>query len=886
MEMNITKTFIEFRKEEIEQSIPSRFGQQVRLFPDHIAIRTRTQQVTYDELDRLSNRVAHSVLGKCGAKEEPIALLFEPGVAMVAGILGALKAGKFILPLDPGYPAARNGLILRSSRASHVLTDARNQSAATQLGRNPSLVINVDDLDPHISDAPVDERSTPSTPAYVLYTSGSTGHPKGVLHNHRNVLHAIHQHTNSLRIHSEDRISLLASYTRIAGMTSIWRALLNGATLCVFNLLAEGWGELLRWLIAEEITIYQSVPTLFRHWAQVLTGEHSFPKLRIIHLGGEPVTIREVALYQKHFAAGSFLLHNLGSTEVSTYRQYFISPETPVTDTVVPVGYAVEDKEVVLLDESGHEVGPNQVGEIAVKSPYLAVEYWQEPELTHEAFLPDPTGGDKRLFRTGDLGRMRDDGCLEHLGRKDRQVKIRGIRVEPAEIEVKLGQHPSVRQAVVIARQDAREQYQLIAYLIAAPNAKPSDTTLRGHLRELLPEYMVPSAFVTLDQLPLTASGKVDHNALPAPGPTIPHSEAPFLAPNSPTEKTVAQIWEEVLGVPGVGLNDRFLDLGGSSLKAIQIITRLQDALGGVLPLEPLLNTSTVAQQAAAIEEHLSAVSKEDEKELLAELEAMSEEEAESRLASLGLGVERTVRKKSQWLTEGMSRAFLEVRSAFPGTDLEVEVMLKIIREWCPAPKTAIDLGCGDGFLGRILLEHFPECQVWLVDFSAPMLYAAQEKIGRCDRASVVRADFCHPEWVTHLGQHQPFDLVVSGLSIHHQTDVRKKALYAEIYDLLSAGGIFLNLEQVASVSGQISDVYHDNLIDHLYAFYRQLEPYRTRQAVADGYYSSPARKENILALVETQCGWLRDIGFQDVDCFFKVFEHAMFGGRKTELPQ
>jgi SAM-dependent methyltransferase len=317
-------------------------------------------------------------------------------------------------------------------------------------------------------------------------------------------------------------------------------------------------------------------------------------------------------------------------------------------------------------------------------------------------------------------------------------------------------------------------------------------------------------------------------------------------------------------------------------LKAIQIITRLQDALGGVLPLEPLLNTATVAQQAAAIEEHLSATLDEDVKGLLTELEAMSEEEAEARLASLGPSAARTERKKSQWQTEGMSKAFLEVRSAFPGADLQVDVMLKIIRAWCPAPKTAIDLGCGDGFLGRILLEHFPECHVWFVDFSAPMLHAAQQNLGKSDRATIIRADFSQPDWVKHLGQRQPFDLILSGLSIHHQPDVRKETLYAEIYDLLSTGGVFLNLEQVASTTGKVSELYNEYLIDCLYAFYRHSEPYRTRQNVADGYYSSPARKENILALAETQCRWLRDIGFQEVDCFFKVFEHALFGGRKT----
>jgi amino acid adenylation domain-containing protein len=883
-----SRSFVEFRKEEIQQSIPSRFAQQVRRFPHYIAVQTRAAQITYEELDRFSNRIAHVVLEKCGAKTAPIALLFEPGPSMVAAILGVLKSGRFFLPLDPASPPARIAAILEGSLVTHMLTDAKHRATAAYLGHSASLVIDVDDLDPRVVDSPCDQLAQAESLACVLYTSGSAGEPKGVLHTHRNFLHSIREHTNSMGLHSEDRVSLLASYCHLAGMTSTWRALLNGGTLCVFNLRGEGWGELPRWLSAEGITIYQSVPTLFRQWAQALTGSIRFPKLRIIHLGGEPVTVHDVELYKKYMSEDCILVHNLGSTEVPTFRQYFINKETPIIGNVVPVGYSVEEKEVILLDESGREVGFDEVGEIVIKSRYIALGYWQKPEVTRSAFSFDPGGGDERFFRTGDLGRIRPDGCLEHLGRKDRQVKIRGIRIEPAEVEAILAKHPAVRQAVVAAYEEASGQKELVAYVVPAPDMKPSSTILREYLRGLLPAPMVPTAFVALDQIPVTTNGKVDRRALPPPEVHVRQSEAQFVAPSTFLDRTIVRTWEEVLGVPGIGTLDRFLDLGGNSLKAMQIITRLQNALEHVLPLESLFNMATVSEQAAAIEKYLIATSDgEQSTALIAELEAMSEEEAERQLAAaLDQATEGTEPKKSHWQTGIVSKAYLDLRSAIPDSQLEIEVMLKLIRAWYPELRSAIDLGSGDGFLGRTLLEHFPDCHVWFLDFSDPMLDSARDKLGRSDRATIIKADFASSEWISELGNYPTFDLVASRLAIHHQTHFRKKQLYREIYDLLSVGGIFLNLEQVASATAGIGKVYREYLIDYLHAFYRQSDPDRSRQSVADGFYSSPARKEDLLALVEAQCGWLREIGFQDVDCFFKVFEHAMFGGRKIVLPQ
>jgi amino acid adenylation domain-containing protein len=884
-----SKSFVEFRKEEIQQSIPARFAQQVRRFPHHIAVQTREAQITYDELDRFSNRIARVVLEKCEAKTAPIALLFEPGPSMVAAILGVLKSGRFFLPLDPASPPARTAAILKGSLVAHLLTDAKHRVTTAHVALPASQVIDVDDLDPQVADSLCDQLAQAESPACVLYTSGSAGEPKGVLHTHRNFLHSIREHTNSMGLDSEDRVSLLASYCHLAGMTSTWRALLNGGTLCAFNLRGEGWGELPRWLNAQGVTIYQSVPTLFRQWAQSLTGSIRFPKLRVIHLGGEPVTSHDVELYKKYMSEDCVLVHNLGSTEVPTFRQYFIKKETPIIGNVVPVGYSVEEKEVILLDESGRELGFDQVGEIVVKSRYIALGYWQKPEVTRSAFSSDPRGGDERFFRTGDLGRVRPDGCLEHLGRKDRQVKIRGIRIEPAEVEAILAKHPSVRQAVVTAYEEAPGQKELVAYVVpAASDVKPSPTVLREYLRGLLPAQMVPTAFVALNRIPVTTNGKVDRRALPPPEAHVRQSEVQFIAPSTFLERTIARTWEEVLGVPGIGVLDRFLDLGGNSLKAMQIIARLQNALDAVLPLESLFNMATVKEQAAAIEQLLAAKTNGVENTaLIAELEAMSEEEAERQLAAaLDQATEGTEHKESHWQTSVVSKAYLDARAAIPGSQLEIEVMLKLIRAWYPKARTALDLGCGDGFLGRTLLEHFPDCHVWFLDFSDPMLDAARDRLGRSDRATIIKADFASSEWMFNSGNYPVFDLVVSRLSIHHQTNIRKKQLYREIYHLLSIGGIFLNLEQVASSTAEIAEVYYEYLIDCLYAFYAQRDPDRSRQEVADAFYSCPARKENILALVDAQCGWLREIGFQDVDCFFKVFEHAMFGGRKIVLPQ
>ncbi len=629
-----TNAFVKFKKEEIEQSIPDRFEKQVRRYPDRIAVKTRNDELTYDGLNQAANRVARAILTQRGTGEEPIALLLENDVPMIATILGVLKAGKIYVPLDPSLPRARTTYILEDSRAGLIVTDNKNLSSARGLAQDTLQLFNIDELDSSLSSENLGLPISPDTFAWILYTSGSTGQPKGVVQTHRNALHFIMNYTNGFHICADDRLTLLYSCSASAASHNILSALLNGASLYPLDIKREGLARLADWLIQQEITIYNSVPTVFRYFLDTLTGEEKFPNLRLIIMMGEPVYRRDVELYKKHFSQDCIFVNRLGSTETGSIRWYFISKETQITGSNVPVGYSVEDNEILLIDDAGEEVGFNQVGKIAVKSRYLSPGYWQRPDLTQAAFLPDPEGGGERIYRTGDLGRMLPDGCLVCLGRKDFQVKFKGYRIEVAEIEMALLDLDTIKQAVVMAREDRPGDQRLVAYLVPAAGQQiPTVTKLRRFLAEVLPEYMLPSIFVSLDALPLSPNGKVNRRALPAPGRSRPEVETPFMAPRTPVEEALVEIWAEVLGLDEVGIYDNFLELGGHSLLATQVISRVLNTFRVELPLQSLFKAPTVADMAVVITQSQAEKAEPDDIErMLAELEGFSDEQAQRLL--------------------------------------------------------------------------------------------------------------------------------------------------------------------------------------------------------------------------------------------------------------
>jgi acyl carrier protein len=350
-------------------------------------------------------------------------------------------------------------------------------------------------------------------------------------------------------------------------------------------------------------------------------------------LGGEPVYKREFDFFKKLFSKDCILVNRLGSSETGSLRMYFVNKETQISGNLVPVGYAIMDNEILLVDDAGKQIAGDE-GEIAVKTRYVSPGYWGRPDLTDAVFLPGPAGGEERIYRTGDLGRMLPDGSLLHLGRKDFFVKIRGYRIDIDEIEAALRECPSIKEAVVVARNNNPGDERLVAYLVPTVQPGPKVGELRRFLNEKLPDYMIPHDFVTLEAIPLTDTRKVDRKALPDPGTSRPELTTPYVAPRTPIEKELAKIWAEVLSTDEVGIHDNFFDLGGHSLAASRIISRILKTFELDLPIKALFDSPTVGDMASVITQNQgNTASQEDLARLLSEVEALSDEEAQRLLA-------------------------------------------------------------------------------------------------------------------------------------------------------------------------------------------------------------------------------------------------------------
>jgi amino acid adenylation domain-containing protein len=625
--------FIAFPQEELEQSLADRFEKIVRLYPHRLAVKTRSHVLTYAALNHAVNRLAHAILAQQGAGEQPVAVLLEHGVAVITALLALWKTGKIYVPLDPTLPHARTNAILEDTRPGLLVTNTLNCSYAARMHQG-CHIMNIDELEVNASMVDPGVSISPDNRAYILYTSGSAGQPKGVVQNHRNLLHQIKRETNGLHICVDDRLTLLRSCSAIGGVRVVLSALLNGAAVYPWHVAQAGQAEFANFLCQEDITIYDSAATPFRHFVGSLTGKEHFPALRLVRISSEPVYKSDVELYHKHFAPDCIFVNSLGLTETAgSIRHYFIDQETQVTGNPVPVGYTVEDMEILLLDDHGQQVDCQSVGEIAVRSRYLSPGYWRRPALTQAKFRFDPQSEDVRTYLTGDVGRLLPDGCLLHLGRKDLQVKIRGYRVDIAEIEQALLALDSITEAVVVAREDRPAELSLVAYVVTSQQPSPTVSSFRQALAATLPAYMIPAAFVVLDTMPVTPTGKVDRRALPAPGHARPAMAAEFVPPRSELERSLVHIWQEVLHIEQVGIHDNFFDLGGHSLLATRVVDRIREALHVDVSIHSLFEATTVAELAVLVKEHwVASVPPTDLSSLVAELEALSDREAHRAL--------------------------------------------------------------------------------------------------------------------------------------------------------------------------------------------------------------------------------------------------------------
>ena len=626
-------TFGEFSKEEIEQSIPARFEKIVQRYPQRLAVKMGDRELSYDELNRYANRIARGILQTRGPGSEPIALLFDHGLDVIAAIFGVLKAGKFFVALDPTFSLQRLCYIVEDSGAGLIATNNGNIGLASQLKKDTRGLYNIDDNNTSYSSDNINLTISPDDIVSICYTSGSTGKPKGVVQAHRNVHHSVKLVTERVRIRVDDRLTLLHSLSFASGHAHLRIALLNGAALFPYDIKSEGVHRLAKWLDDEQVTVYHSPPSLFRQLAESLSGREKFESLRLIRLSGAPVTQLDFNLYKKNFGPETLLEFEMGSTEARGIGSAIVDRTFIFPEQGVPIGYPPPEKSILLLDENGQEVEPGQVGEIAVTGRNLNVGYWNQPDMTEAKFLADPGGGDERTYLTGDLGRMMPDGFLIHLGRKDFMVKVRGYRVELGEIEMALMTHPQVKDAGVAAWDREPGEKYLVGYVVLRQGSALNVSELNEFLRKTLPDYMVPSNFVFVESLPPT-NGKLNRNELPNPGNSRPKLTVAYLAPRNDVEKMLSNIWCDVLSLDEVGRDDNFFELGGHSLAASRVISRVIQAFQLELPIKALFDAPTVATMATIVAQNQTKrASNAELVRLLNELDSMSEEEARKQLA-------------------------------------------------------------------------------------------------------------------------------------------------------------------------------------------------------------------------------------------------------------
>ena len=570
--------------------LSSHFEAWAKQSPGAVALVHGHQRLTYQELNERSNQFAHQFRKRGVGPETLVAICLERSPALVAGVLGILKAGGAYVPLDPVYPGKRLAFILKDSGARVLLSRRR---FLADLPDHEASIICCDTDHEVIAQEPTENvvaGVSGDNLAYVLYTSGSTGQPKGVAVEHRSVLALLRWAEDVFG--PESRVGVLAS-TSLCFDLSVFELFvplcLGGTVILVDNAL-----HLASCPAASEVTLVNTVPSA----AEELVRWDRMPEsLHTVNVAGEPLSNSLVQrLYRKGTVKRVFNLY--GPTESTVYSTFALMQKGK--DTPNTIGRPIANTRTYVLDQQRQLVPVGVPGELYIGGDGLARGYWNRSELTTERFLPDPfcAKPGSRMYRTGDLVRWKPDGDLEFLGRTDHQVKIRGVRIELGEIEAVLSRHPSVRQALVLVRADHSGDRRVVAFVVLHHGLAVAEEDLRSFLRGELPAAMVPAAFVTLEALPRNPSGKVDLSALPGPVPARPELSATYVAPRNPVEERLAAIWSQLLGVSRVGIHDNFFALGGASLQGLQIVT---EANAAGLPLTPelLFEHQTIAELAA-----------------------------------------------------------------------------------------------------------------------------------------------------------------------------------------------------------------------------------------------------------------------------------------------
>lgn len=596
-------------------SIPDLIRKRAEASPDDLAVRAGSEQLSYREFEVRANRLANYLSGLGVVPGNIVGLCMERGLDFPVAALAVLKLGAAYLPLEPKAPAKRLQTMLQAAQVPVVLTNCTTNPLSGEDGRRMVLVGDHKETIDHCSAEAPQIRVTPDQTAYVIFTSGSTGVPKAVAVGHASLLNLMRWHIRAFEVTAADRATQLASIGFDAAVWELWPYLAAGASLHVVDDETRTDSEKLRhWLVHEKITV-SFVPTPLAEQMLKL----SWPKgtaLRFLLIGADTLHFYPPA------GLPFILVNNYGPTECTVVATSAAVSSQPA-DRLPAIGRAIDNTQILILDEKLQRVPAGSVGEIYVGGAGLAQGYLNDAQLTAERFVKNPFRDvpGARLYRTGDLGRYLPDGQISFHGRADEQVKINGFRIELNDVNSALRRHLSVRESVVSARENESGEKHLVAYIVSS-GSLPTVSDLREFLSKELPEYMLPSIFVSLDALPYASSGKVNRLALPAPNESNMLRDQEFHQPSSATEQRVSAIVASLLGLPRVGVADNFFYLGGNSLFGTQLIARLRDAFQVEVPLLSLFDHPTVSELSVEVEQLM-----------VSKLDAMSEEEAQRLLA-------------------------------------------------------------------------------------------------------------------------------------------------------------------------------------------------------------------------------------------------------------
>jgi amino acid adenylation domain-containing protein len=584
---------------DFDESLVAAFERAAVTFSSRIALGSDVWEPTFRGLNETANRLAHRLIAFGGALGDRAAILMSHDAPMVSAVLGVLKAGQIVVALNPDDPVSRLKMIVEDAEPSVIVVDAQHCKLANELASPDCRIIT---FEPKTMTGPAENPSLkilPEQTAFLTYTSGTTGRPKGVMKTHRQLRRGAAVHSEAMRYTENDRIPLFAMVSTGQGATALW-FLLNGATLFPFSLKTRGVTGLSDWIIHRGLTVYVSSASIFRTLLETNDDRPAFANVRAVQLASEAVTADDFRAFRKNFPAASIFVHGLSSSETSNIAWSRWAQNDDIPEGVLPVGHFSRD--VSLLGDNGQPVARGDIGEIVVRSRYVANGYWRNPELTAERFSADLDGKGTRLVRTGDLGRINADGLLECRGRKDDRIKIRGNRIELGEIEQALERLPNIDRAAVVAVRRENNEPVLVAFVVKTGNASWTAQRLRHAIRANLPRHMMPSRIVFLDNLPYNRGNKIDREMLRQYALSI-RDDSKGEKPRTETEMLLADIWADILELPHISRDDDFFNLGGDSLRGAVVAAQVHAALGTELSLGAIADHPTLSTLAAFIDE-------------------------------------------------------------------------------------------------------------------------------------------------------------------------------------------------------------------------------------------------------------------------------------------